>query len=103
MSAQHTPGPWLVREDGESNFFGVMCNGNWLLRIQHNGEQTVEKQKANIQLVVTAPELLAALQEILPFIPKTSAAEGGASTHSANVRAADSVRAAIAKATGAAS
>ena len=47
-----------------------------------------------------APEMLEALQAILPFIPKTSAAEGGASMYSANVIAADMVRAAIANATG---
>jgi hypothetical protein len=46
------------------------------------------------------PDLLAALEEILPWIPKTSASEGGASSFSENVRAADKVRAAIAKATG---
>jgi hypothetical protein len=46
------------------------------------------------------PDLLAALEEILPWIPKTSASEGGASSFSENVRAADKVRAAIAKAGG---
>ena len=45
-------------------------------------------------------EFLEALQAILPFIPVTSASEGGASACSENVRAADKVRAAIAKATG---
>ena len=41
-------------------------------------------------------ELLAALNAIEPFIPKTSAKEGGAAAYSANVRAADLVRSAIA-------
>ena len=45
-----------------------------------------------------AVELLEALEGILPFIPNTSASEGGAAKHSANVAAADKVRAAIAKA-----
>jgi hypothetical protein len=44
------------------------------------------------------PDLLAALEEILPWIPKTSASEGGFVFE--NVRAADKVRAAIAKAGG---
>ena len=44
-------------------------------------------------------ELLAALQAILPFIPKSSESDGGASKYSASVKAADKVRAAIAKAT----
>jgi hypothetical protein len=53
------------------------------------------------RLIASAPELLEALQAILPFIPITSAMEGGASAYSENVRAADKVRSAIAKATGA--
>lgn len=45
-------------------------------------------------------EMLAALEAILPFCPVTSASEGGASKYSANVVAADMVRAAISKAKG---
>lgn len=52
-------------------------------------------------IMLMAPELLAALEAIAEFIPNTSASEGGAAKHSANVRAADMVRAAIAKARGA--
>ena len=55
------------------------------------------------RLIAAAPDLLEALQAIAHFIPTTSAAEGGASKYSANVVAADMVRAAIAKATGATS
>lgn len=47
-----------------------------------------------------APELLAALKAILPFVPVSSAKDGGAVKYSANVVAADAVRAAIALATG---
>jgi predicted RNA-binding Zn-ribbon protein involved in translation (DUF1610 family) len=43
-----------------------------------------------------APELLAALQAILPFVPVSSAKDGGAVKYSANVAAADAVRAALA-------
>ena len=45
-------------------------------------------------------ELLAALEAILPWIPTTSASEGGAARFSANVQAADKVRAAIASVKG---
>lgn len=51
-------------------------------------------------LMAAAPDLLEALEAILPFIPRTSASEGGASKYSENVKAADMVRAAIAKARG---
>ena len=49
-------------------------------------------------LMAAAPDLLEALEAILPFIPRTSASEGGASKYSENVKAADMVRAAINKA-----
>lgn len=45
-------------------------------------------------------ELLYSLKAIAEFIPVTSAKEGGAAKYSANVVAADLVRAAIAKAEG---
>lgn len=51
-------------------------------------------------LMAAAPDLLEALEAILPFIPVTTASEGGAAKYSANVKAADMVRAAIAKARG---
>lgn len=48
----------------------------------------------------TIKELREALEGILPYIPKSSAKDGGATTYSAAVKAADMVRAAIAKAKG---
>lgn len=51
-------------------------------------------------LMAAAPDLLEALEAILPFVPMTSASERGASKYSANVKAADMVRAAINKARG---
>jgi len=42
-------------------------------------------------------ELVEALEAIEPFIPVTSAKEGGASKYSANVHAADKVREALQK------
>ncbi len=57
-TTQHTPGHWEVTEDGEANFFGISTKNNWLMRIQQNGELNVETQKANIQLLASAPELL---------------------------------------------
>jgi hypothetical protein len=51
-------------------------------------------------LMVERDELLAALERYLPFIPVTSATEGGAAKYSENVRAADSIRAIIAKCRG---
>lgn len=54
----------------------------------------------NLSLLRSAQDMLDALEAITEFIPNTSASEGGAAKHSANVKAADMVRAAIAKAKG---
>lgn len=49
------------------------------------------------ELTAANAELLEALEAIALYIPTTSAAEGGASKYSNHVKAADTVRAAIAK------
>ncbi len=59
-----------------------------------------ELRAAVEKLIAGRAELLEALLAILPWIPTTSANEGGASKYSENVRAADKVRAAIARAMG---
>lgn len=61
-----------------------------------------EVMRANARLIAAAPELLEALIEAVEcgIVPVSSASDGGASTFSAQVRCADKIRAAIAKATG---
>ena len=55
--------------------------------------------KENLEeLSAQRDDLLAAMQRYLPFIPPSSAKEGGAASHSENVKAADQFREAIAKA-----
>ena len=92
----HTPGQWVVSglivNSGAPNYTPVA-----------DCETDTEWMAENARLIAAAPDLLEALQSIAHFIPTTSAAEGGASKYSANVVAADMVRAAIAKATGATS
>ena len=61
-----------------------------------------EEDRANARLIAAAPELLEALVEAIEcgMVPISSASDGGASTHSRQVRCADMIRAALAKATG---
>jgi hypothetical protein len=88
----HTPGPWIAEN-------GKVKAGGFEYLPTHDGAALTEWE-ANARLIAASPEMLAALKRILPWIPITSAAEGGASAGSENVRAADDVRAAIAKAEG---
>lgn len=80
MSAQHTPGPWhyaepfmLVKnaERGEVRVRGI---GNGAVHVGYASITLATGSKealANAKLMASAPELLAALQEALPFIPHT--------------------------------
>lgn len=44
------------REDGDANFYTIIANGNWLMSIHHNGEDTLEKQREHMRLLCTALE-----------------------------------------------
>jgi hypothetical protein len=89
---------------GGMNLMDRLCDRpEWIApepgREHHKGwHQLVSHPDA--RLMAAAPELLAALKAIQPFIPKTSEADGGAAKYSAAVKAADAVRAAINKAEG---
>ena len=65
---KHTPGPWEVTEDGEADFSGIATQSNWLMRIQQNGELSVQEEEANANLIAAAPELLAALEALEPHM-----------------------------------
>lgn len=101
----HTPGPWAVAKrlacfDGDQ-VISVMTEADVEsgMVVWPSGFRHTDNAKANALLIASAPDLLEALKAIVPFIPVTSAKEGGASAYSENVRAADKVRAAIAAAT----
>ena len=84
MSAQHTPGPWGFQGGSAMNGFPV------LLLYGQDGKSIGHTLRADDALLITAaPDLLAALQNILAF--------------NLGIDGADAARAAIAKATGAAS
>jgi hypothetical protein len=107
--SKHTPGPWYVFNTadiftnlGAKNAEGIEASSRdgWMIADCDMGGLCLAEVRANSSLIAAAPELLEALEAILPFIPNSSAAEGGAARFSANVAAADKVRAAIAKARG---
>ena len=84
MTTQHTPGPWELRRS---------VRGYWFIDHEQGGEgYTLTKldcNEADARLIAAAPDLLAALEELLNALPS-------ATSHPA-IKAA---RAAIAKATG---
>jgi hypothetical protein len=114
----HTPGKWevingcdifgLLGGDSGDGYLADSTDGWKICEVVSentfsNGTQILLGQsvvEANARLIAAAPDMLDALEAILPWIPTTSAKEGCASAFSENVRAADKVRAAIAKATG---
>ena len=110
MQTQHTPGPWLFRTAPTSaglchivsaaDWRGAFIYGDGIRIGVDDALPKAQELAANARLIAAAPDLLEALEAILPFIPRTSASEGGASKYSENVKAADMVRAAIAKARG---
>jgi hypothetical protein len=92
VSAEHTPGPWLLDDEN-----GVIANNQviaYAKAISHPilRKVDVEQWNANACLIAAAPDLLEALDEMLDDI-------GRANSMPSAIKA----RAAIAKATGAAS
>ena len=113
-----TPGPWAVinrtgvfselgaesgdgaKADPTDGWTIADCSAGCTLLNGDYVELGFAVQQANAKLIAAAPDMLEALEAILPFVPRTSASEGGASKYSENVKAADMVRAAINKARG---
>lgn len=55
---KHTPGPWVVHEQGDANDFCLLTtDGKWVIAFLQNGELMLEKQRANARLIATAPDL----------------------------------------------
>lgn len=91
----HTPGPWEVKNG--CNVFApavripltkndyIACTGGL------SGTDTIERDAANARLIAAAPDLLEAVQKLLPLAAKSF----GALTVDL-----DAARAAVAKATG---
>lgn len=105
--AKHTPGPAKAISDrvtigGRYNLCPHVTAGG-SARGMIDEREVAAANAARIALTWNChDDLLVALKAISEFMPTTTASEGGASSYSANVAAADMVRAAIARAEGAA-
>lgn len=73
MSQQHTPGPWTV--DGQHYdyyaSFSVKAGGRGVCAISSNIKRPGAESAANARLIAAAPDLLAALQDLLNATDET--------------------------------
>ena len=107
MNTQHTPGPWRVATTPDSprekavrltRFHSIGVNGGPAIAILPDGQRDI--LDANARLIAVAPELLAALRELLKHrAPMFSSDEPQATNYQ---NAVNRARAAIAKAEGSA-
>jgi hypothetical protein len=113
--AGHTPGPWRIghglTNDGQRYLMAgpsddpvrvALIDRRSPYKRGRGYEGDCAERDANACLIKAAPDLLAALQAAVAcrMVPVSSAKDGGASALSEQVRVADQIRAAIARATG---
>ena len=91
MTTAHTPGPWFVTGEGLSRYVEAKINGALIQEVAWCGATLKDEQEDNARLIAAAPELL----EVLQVIAADSRWTSGEPLLM-------QVRAAIAKATGAA-
>lgn len=72
--SQHTPGPWRLVDRPSREGFSV--NGPEYVICPDVCAINLEQRQANAQLITAAPELLAALKALVPFMEMAFAAEG---------------------------
>jgi len=68
MKTQHTAGPWIIQEHKDKNF-GIDLtegkNGKVICNVTSHYIAEHEEAQANARLIAAAPELLAALQDLV--------------------------------------
>lgn len=100
MSDKHTPGPWELGEPTSQLEFGVYATDK-ISGIRHflanaEGHMGDKESLANARLIAASPDLLEALQEVLPMLEQLLMIRGEPEPGSIGHKA----RAAIDKATG---
>lgn len=89
---KHTPGPWTVDPYGRYiNYHNEVVGTSFFLTHETFRDEFKQEQAANMALIAAAPELLAAVKELLPY------AEYSAKNHDISII--ERAKAAIAKAT----
>jgi hypothetical protein len=102
--AAHTPGPWIVGNDGQGIYVHPMGREGFTVsqpsgldpNVTHVGAHTAE---ANARLIAAAPDLLATLRDSVAWLAEHAPYMSGA-VEEGYAATIDGMRAAIAKATG---
>lgn len=71
-AAKHSTGPWWVMETGVRNRGGYICHTNSVQRYEGQDERyarEVAEREADKALIADAPELLAALRDVIGWVP----------------------------------
>lgn len=63
--SQHTEGPWTINVDGCGDTFISGHNGEYVADLGAQGDDPV-RLKADAHLIAASPELLAALERLMP-------------------------------------
>jgi hypothetical protein len=64
----HTPGPWLLVEQGDANEYAILTpdKKDWVVAFRLNaGLPVYTQERANAKLIASAPELIDALTAVL--------------------------------------
>lgn len=61
----HTPGPWMIYDDGDIASASVRVPEHTVLRSGSVKGATIGEAMANAKLIAAAPSLLAALQDLI--------------------------------------
>ena len=79
MKTTHTPGPWLLVEQGDANEYAVLTpdKKEWVIAFRLNpGLPIYAQEKANAKLIAAAPELLqaciSAMQDTIMLLNETA-------------------------------
>lgn len=93
MQTNHTPGPWTLGDENDPLVFSPVAGAYVAQVLAYDGGSLRSNYAADAALIAAAPELLAALREIVDHFQRTGDPTLG--------DMAPRARAAIAKATGA--
>lgn len=96
MNSKHTPGPWKYDFQSVDREWAIVTNPYGLIVANVNADS---RQTANARLIAAAPDLLEALEQIMPSIEDNDSITASQIRH-VYADALNAARAAIAKAKG---